>query len=439
MKRNEKKNKQRRKACQNFVGCYFTGLFDLYDWPMKVPFVIFYFIGAIWAWGKREAAVTLLKNAPMSNVVMETILQNFFAFYMVAGAVALLMLFLYPMGRRMAEEELKRVGLTNHEGESPRLLRRRKDRDNPRVTVWAFDSRGISIQEWLDKQNRIETALDITIANIEHGKSKRRIYLYAVSSKSDLPDFILWQDSYLSHDEFVLILGEGITGTVSVNLANIPHVLLGGSTGSGKSVLLKLLLMQSLRKGATVYISDFKGGVDFPKPWHESCVMCFDESALVDLLTSLVDELNRRKVLFSEMGYPNLAAYNKGTGKNLKRLIFACDEVAEVLDKTGMDKSHKERIGQIESKLATIARLGRAFGIHLILATQRPDAQLIPGQIRNNLDCRICGRAERVLSELVLDSTAAADQIPKNARGRFMLYDGTVFQAYWLDEYNIEW
>ena len=121
----------------------------------------------------------------------------------------------------------------------------------------------------------------------------------------------------------------------------------------------------------------------------------------------------------------------------MKRLIFACDEVAEVLDKTGMDKAQSARISQIESRLATIARLGRAFGIHLILATQRPDAQLIPGQIRNNLDCRICGRAERVLSELVLDSAAAAEQIPKDARGRFLLYDGTVFQAYWLDEGKI--
>lgn len=226
-------------------------------------------------------------------------------------------------------------------------------------------------------------------------------------------------------------------GPVTVDLTNIPHILLGGSTGSGKSVLLKLLLMQSLRKGATVYISDFKGGVDFPKVWHERCRMCFDEATLLELLTGLVEELERRKTLFAEQEYPNLAAYNKGSGEHLNRLIFACDEVAEVLAKTGMDKAQKERIGQIESKLATIARLGRAFGIHLILATQRPDAQLIPGQIRNNLDCRICGRAERVLSELVLDSTAAAEQIPKHARGRFLLYDGTVFQVYWLDEAQI--
>lgn len=85
-----------------------------------------------------------------------------------------------------------------------------------------------------------------------------------------------------------------------------------------------------------------------------------------------------------------------------------------------------------------IARQGRAFGIHLILATQRPDANLIPGQIRTNLGCRICGRADSILSQIILDSTAAADQISKEARGRFLLHDGTVFQGYWFDEREFE-
>ena len=346
MKRNEKWNRQRRTARRDFWRSFPMGLFDLSDWPIKLPFVILYFVGAIWVWGKRDAAVALLNNAPLTSPVMAAILQNIFTAYMVSGAVALVTLFLYPMGRKMAEEELKRVGLTNREGEAPRLLRKRKDPDRPHVTVWVFDNRGISIQEWRDKQDRIETALDITIANIKHENGKRRILLYAVPAKNDLPDFIPWKDKYLSRDEFVLTLGEGIMGPVTVDLANIPHVLLGGSTGSGKSVLLKLLLMQSLRKGATVYISDFKGGVDFPKVWHERCRMCFDEATLLELLTGLVDELERRKTLFAEQGYPNLAAYNNASGEHLNRLIFACDEVAEVLDKTGMDKAQKERIQQ---------------------------------------------------------------------------------------------
>ena len=108
-----------------------------------------------------------------------------------------------------------------------------------------------------------------------------------------------------------------------------------------------------------------------------------------------------------------------------------------MLDKTGLTKEQKELVSQIESKLSTIARQGRAFGIHLILATQRPDAAVIPGQIKNNLDFRVCGRADNVLSQIILDSTAAADQIPKDARGRFITGDGTVFQAFLFDENDL--
>lgn len=118
----------------------------------------------------------------------------------------------------------------------------------------------------------------------------------------------------------------------------------------------------------------------------------------------------------------------------MQRYIFACDEVAEILDKTGLTKEQKDKVSLIESKLSVIARQGRAFGIHLILSTQRPDANILSGQIRNNIDCRVCGRADNVLSQIILDSTAAAEQIPKDAAGRFLLHDGTIFQAFWFDD-----
>jgi S-DNA-T family DNA segregation ATPase FtsK/SpoIIIE len=229
-------------------------------------------------------------------------------------------------------------------------------------------------------------------------------------------------------------LGESFTGPVSVDLVKVPHILLGGSTGSGKSVLLKLLLMQAIKKGAIVCIADFKGGVDFPPIWHKQCRMCIEEESTLVLLTELVDELQCRKALLAASGQPNIDRYNEATGENLPRYIFACDEIAEVLDKTGLTKEQKEIVGKIESKLSMIARQGRAFGIHLILATQRPDANILSGQIKNNVNCRICGRADTILSQIILDSTAAAEQIPKDAHGRFLLHDGTLFQAYWFDD-----
>ena len=434
MTRNEKYNQRRRRERRDFLRGFPLTLFDGPGLVVKLPFAALYFLGAVWVWGQQEQAAALAQGSDLISPVLRLILENIFPAYLIIGGAALLILLCYPIGRKAAEEELHRVGLVNHAGEAPALLRKRRDRNHPNITIWEFDNRGIPLNEWEDKQTNVETALDLNIVKMKYSKGKRRILLYAAPARAGLPDVLPWKDKYLSPESFVLVLGESLLGPVTVNLAHIPHILLGGSTGSGKSVLLKLLLMQAIHKGAQVYIADFKGGVDFPPAWREPCRMCFEEQDLLNVLTGLVEELERRKRAFAEAGCPDIDRYNRATEEDLERLIFACDEVAEVLDRTGADSERKKLLGQIENKLATIARLGRAFGIHLIIATQRPDANLIPGQIKNNMDFRVCGRADSVLSQIILDNTSAADQILKDARGRFITGDGTVFQGYLFDE-----
>ena len=430
MTQNEKFQIQRRNTLRNL----WQKLSGTPDFPVKLVLAALYLMGAAYVCVKQAAWRTLAGNIPLPSPLLKAAMEHALLAYLLAGAAALLALLLYPFGRRAAKDQLQCIGLVNHAGVPPDLLRKRRDKDNPRVTVWEFRNQSIPLQEWDKKRLAIETALGITIVKLTYAKGKSRVLVYAVSAGDDLPEVLKWKDSYLSPKSFVLVLGESYTGPVTVNLAHIPHILLGGSTGSGKSVLLKLLLMQSLRKGAEVYIADFKSGVDFPKVWHQKCRMCFTEADLLYTLNQLVAVLEYRKGRLAETGCPNLDAYNETTGDNLPRLVFACDEVAEVLDKTGADAERKKLLAQIESKLATIARLGRAFGIHLILATQRPDATIIPGQIKNNLDFRVCGRAESVLSSIILDNGSAAEQIPKDARGRFITGDGTVFQGFLFDD-----
>ena len=404
------------------------------DFPVKLFFLALFLVGAVYVATKQAILREQVKYIELISPILKAAMEHAVTAYLFVGGLALLTLLLYPFGRRAAKDQLQCIGLINHAGMPPDLLRKRRDKDNPRVTIWEFRNQSIPLQEWEKKCLAIETALGITIVKLAYAKGKSRVLVYSVSADDDLPEVLKWKDSYLSPKSFVLVLGESYTGPVTVNLAHIPHILLGGSTGSGKSVLLKLLLMQALHKGAEVYIADFKGGVDFPKVWHEKCRMCFTEEDLRDTLDQLAAVLEHRKSAFKALGYPNIDAYNEIAERPLQRLIFACDEVAEMLDKTGADNERKKLLAQIESRLSTIARQGRAFGIHLILATQRPDATIIPGQIRNNMDFRVCGRADSVLSQIILDNTSAAEQIPKDARGRFITGDGTVFQGYLFDE-----
>ena len=416
------------------LGRNLPGLGSTSDAPVKLIFLVLYILGAVLIWNTQVDIAASTEKIEYISPIAEFAVKNIFATYLIIAGIAITILILTPIGKRSVQEQLKSIGLINHAEAVPELKSKRKDKQNPKISIWEFTSQGIPLKVWKDKQSAIETALDITIVKMKNGSGKSRVLIHTVPAVSDLPDMIEWKDKFLSKQSFILNLGESFTGPVTVDLARVPHILLGGATGSGKSVLLKLLLMQANKKGATVCIADFKGGVDFPPVWHKQCRMCFEEQSALELLTELTEELERRKQLLKATGLPNIDHYIAATGENLQRYIFACDELAEMLDKTGLTKEQKEIVVKIESKLSVIARQGRAFGIHLILATQRPDSTILNGQIKNNINCRICGRADNVLSMIILDNTDAADQIPEDAQGRFLLHDGTMFQAYWFDD-----
>ena len=433
MTRNDKDTITRRTENCHLLRRMKAGLAAVRDTPYKGALLAAYLVGAVLVWLFRGHLFGLDAYG-MFSPVLNAVIDLLVPLYAVGGLLAVLVLLGTPWGGREAKEGLQKVGLVNHAGEAPVLIAKRQDTDNHRLMVWEFDPCGIPLGEWEDKQAKIETALNITIAKMTWAEGRQIVRVHAVPADSDFPALLPWKDEYLSPDNFVLVLGESLTEPVTVNLTNIPHILLGGSTGSGKSVLLKLLLMQAYKKRAEVYIADFKGGVDCPKIGRQKCHMCFREDTLLYVLGQLVAVLECRKEQLEETGCKDLDAYNEAMENKLPRIVFACDEVAEMLDRTGADGERKKLLSQIENRLATLARLGRAFGIHLILATQRPDANVIPGQIRSNMDFRVCGRADSILSGIILGNGDADEQIPKDARGRFITGDGTVFQAYLFDE-----
>ena len=169
-----------------------------------------------------------------------------------------------PFGASSISNNLHRIGFVNSAGEAPLLLSKSVDKSNDRVMILKFKTFGIPLSEWTDNQDRIESALNIHIDEMREGDDCRVVIIRCVDGENRLSDYIEWSENLLSDENFEIVLGEGYSGRVSVNIAKIPHMLIGGSTGSGKSVLLKLVLMQCVKKGAKVYIADFKGGVDFP-------------------------------------------------------------------------------------------------------------------------------------------------------------------------------
>ena len=412
-----------------------NGLKNIFRSKFKAVFMLIFLFVLI------LSAVYLTVILPKLHTIfhnLDKLIETLTVIFIIVGTfiLALTSIFLIgvPPHAKQMNDNFKRAGFVNHTGEAPLLLSITKNTENQRLNIYEFHTSGIPFSLWQDSISQLESALNLKIDRFEEGKNSRTVLMYAVNGNYKLPDKICWDEKYLDTDGFRLILGESLTNRVTVDLAKVPHILIGGSTGSGKSILLKLLLMQCVKKGAEVYIADFKGGVDFPPVWYEKCEIITEPGEFTKVLGKIVNELKKRKILLKECGLPNIEEYNKISGKRLERIILACDEIAEVLDKTGLSKEDKAVVQITENLLSVIARQGRAFGIHLILATQRPDANIIPGQIKNNIDYRVCGRADNILSQIILDKADANDRVPKNAQGRFLDNHDVLFQAYWFNE-----
>ena len=158
-----------------------------------------------------------------------------------------------PFGAKQISEDLWRVGFVNHAGESPIFIKTYKDKENRDVTIMEFESNGLPLPEWERQSAKIETALNINYIKAVQGSGKQKISLYTVSGSRNLPDVVHWKDEYLSKKTFELVLGENLLEREIINFSSVPHVLLGGATGSGKTILLKSLLMQCVKKGTRAF------------------------------------------------------------------------------------------------------------------------------------------------------------------------------------------
>lgn len=383
-------------------------------------------------------AATRIGNNALQNMghpftsSLFSILLMFFAVEMaVIGTCVIASLIGMPYRATRTEKELAAAGFADETGASPMLLSRRS---SGKGIALEFFSTQIPLAKYEENKLLLETVLNIKILSFEMGRDMRHTVIKALSLPLSNSKILPWQDCYLSDKDFELVLGEGYFGIERIDISLTPHLLIGGSSGSGKSKLLKLILMESIKKGAIIFLADFKGGVDYPTVWHQYCNIITEQSELDSQLTQILDEMERRRSLLVSSQTSNIGDYNTKAATSLPRLIVACDEIAEVLDKTGLTKEEKELVGRVESKLSTIARQGRAFGIHLVLSTQRPDAEILKGQIKNNIGYRVCGRADKILSNIILDKPDAADTITPQDQGMFLTNTDVLFQAYYVED-----
>ncbi len=207
-----------------------------------------------------------------------------------------------------------------------------------------------------------------------------------------------------------IALGKDISGTpVVADLADMPHLLIAGATGSGKTVCVNSVIASLLFRYSPaelkfimvdpkmVELAAFNG---LP---HLMCPVVTDAKKVSGALNWVVNEMESRYELFAKTGSRNIDIYNskmeKQNQEKLPYLIVIIDELADL-----MVVSQNE----IENAITRLAQLSRAVGIHIILATQRPSVDVITGVIKANFPARISFKvASKVDSRTVLDMNGA--------------------------------
>ncbi|MFH0855748.1 MAG: DNA translocase FtsK [Candidatus Omnitrophota bacterium] len=202
-----------------------------------------------------------------------------------------------------------------------------------------------------------------------------------------------------------IVLGKDIAGkTIVAELEDMPHLLIAGTTGSGKTVCINSLILSLLYRNSP---SDLKFVMIDPKmvelmPFndlpHLLCPLVTEAKKAAAALNWVVNEMEERYRLLSKAGTRNIESYND-KGERLPYIVVVVDEFADLMIVMP---------DQIETAVQRLAQLARAVGIHLILATQRPSVNVITGVIKANLPARISFKvASKVDSRTVLDMNGA--------------------------------
>lgn len=222
-----------------------------------------------------------------------------------------------------------------------------------------------------------------------------------------LRDLIASKAYKKAESPLTIALGKDVSGTTVVDtIEKMPHMLVAGATGSGKSIFINTLLLSLLYRNSPAVLRlilvdpkrvELSSYNSVP---HLLTPVIVEPEKTMNALRWAVKEMDRRYRVLSETGARNLMSYNtKFPEKALPMIVIVIDELADLMVKHARD---------VEGAIVRLSQMARAIGIHLVLATQRPSVNVITGLIKANIPTRIAFHvASQIDSRTILDGSGA--------------------------------
>ncbi len=284
----------------------------------------------------------------------------------------------------------------------------------PAVTQYALE---VALGTKLSKITALERDLALALAaptgtiRIEAPIPGRSLIGIELPNRS--PEFVPLKKMLQSEDmrktksKLAVSLGLDVSGKPLIaDLARMPHVLVAGQTGSGKSVCINSFLGSLLFRAAPSEVKlilvdpkrvELTGYNGIP---HLLSPVIVDPKKVISALRWVLSEMDRRYKLFAQAGARNIDGYNEMSGfQALPFIVVIIDELADIMLFSPVE---------VEDAITRIAQMSRATGIHMVISTQRPSVDIITGLIKANIPCRIAfAVASQVDSRVILDTQGA--------------------------------
>ncbi|USN48059.1 MAG: DNA translocase FtsK [Pseudobdellovibrionaceae bacterium] len=322
------------------------------------------------------------------------------------------------------QKAIDRAGLKTAMGENPKVKAIIPTGENrSKVIVETF---GVGLGKFEAQKDSLTAGFRQTVESINLASDKGKVEIHLC--ERDLPNVVGFHELYAHVKEpYSFIIGQSLKGPMVQPIRSLPHLLISGATGGGKSVFFRSTMLSLLKSSPHIqlYLLDLKRGVEV-KEFAElpNVKTAKDETEATNILGALVKEMNRRYKFLEDKGLKSIDPMRD----KLDLIVVGVDEAAALFGKKS-NALASQHIGEL-------ARLARAAGIHLIPSTQKPVKEAISTETLDNLPGRMTFRMISSAASNVAMGGNLAKKLPA-IKGRAMWTNGSdhqQVQAPYLDD-----